>query len=97
MITNHIDKGCCAGGNNYKSYMKKIIYNYTKDENYFIESSKTFCPWCFGYDTNIVYYKDNYGYNSQYITNINDYYEFIKPYIRKKYQNDLIINVKYGL
>ena len=88
MITNCIDNGCSIGGILYKQTQKKFIYDYIKDESYFINTSKTLSNWFTGYEnSNTIFYKTTNGYYKKNVFNRKELINFIKPFLREECQD----------
>lgn len=84
-----IQQGCCFKGSMYKESFKKIIYKYTKDDEYLLNKGKEIHPWM--YKNNILYLKDNEGYHNYKISTKKEFYDIMLPYIREEYKDFVVI------
>ena len=80
----NISHGYCSKGSKYKEAFKKIIYKYTKDEEYFLNKGKEIHPWLFCNEN--LYLKDNFGYHTFKIENENMFLDVMLPYFKEEYR-----------
>lgn len=80
----NINQEYCSKGSKYKEVFKKIIYKYTKDDEYFLNKGKEIHPW-FYLDGNL-YLKDNEGYHSYKINNESHFLSIMLPYFKEEYR-----------
>ena len=81
----------------YKPDMKKIIFQLTKDEEYFLHKGKYFADMIPDKNKNVyMYYKSSKKFNTILLNSKEQYYNFIYPFIKEKYINKIYIDSVYN-